>query len=93
MSLLRLVTAIPTIANDLLQLSIPSFNIVIEKIYYLTENFTHVSLKISKTKLLLSMLLNSIQEKIKCRLKAGNSRYYSVQTLLSSSLLDFFLRT
>jgi hypothetical protein len=26
---------------------------------------------------------NSIQEKIKCRLKAGNSCYYSLQTLLS----------
>jgi hypothetical protein len=32
---------------------------------------------------------SSIQEEIKCRLKAGNSCYYSVQTLLS---LDFFLR-
>ena len=30
---------------------------------------------------------NSIQEEIKCRLKAGNSCYYSVQTLLSSRLL------
>ena len=29
---------------------------------------------------------NFIQEKIKCRLKAGNSCYYSVQTLLSSRL-------
>ena len=29
---------------------------------------------------------NSIQEEIKCRLKAGNSCYYSVQTLLSSRL-------
>ena len=27
---------------------------------------------------------NSIHEEIKCRLKAGNSCYYSVQTLLSS---------
>ena len=27
---------------------------------------------------------NSIQEEIKCRLKSGNSCYYSVQTLLSS---------
>jgi hypothetical protein len=27
---------------------------------------------------------NSIQEEIKCRLKAENSCYYSVQTLLSS---------
>ena len=35
---------------------------------------------------------NSIQDKIKCRLKAGNSCYYSVQTLLSllyhSTILD-----
>ena len=27
---------------------------------------------------------NSVQEEIKCRLKAGNSCYYSVQTLVSS---------
>ena len=41
--------------------------------------------------LLLCSLLtnqNSIQEEIKCRLKAGNSCYYSVQTLLSSRLLS-----
>ena len=31
---------------------------------------------------------NSIQEGIKSRLKAGNSYYYSVQTLLSSRLLS-----
>ena len=31
---------------------------------------------------------NSIQEEIKCRLKAGSSCYYSVQTLLSSRLLS-----
>ena len=31
---------------------------------------------------------NSIQEEIKFRLKAGNSCYYSVQTLLSSRLLS-----
>ena len=31
---------------------------------------------------------NSIQEEIKCRLKAGNSNLYSVQTLLSSRLLS-----
>jgi len=30
---------------------------------------------------------NSIQEEIKCRLKLGNACYYSVQNLLSSSLL------
>ena len=31
---------------------------------------------------------NSIQEEIKCRLKAGNPCYYSVQTPLSSRLLS-----
>ena len=31
---------------------------------------------------------NSIQEEIKYRIKAGNSCYYSVQTLLSSRLLS-----
>ena len=31
---------------------------------------------------------NDIQEEIKCRLKVGNSCYYSVQTLLSSRLLS-----
>ena len=31
---------------------------------------------------------NSIQEEIKCRLKARNSCYYSVQTLLPSKLLS-----
>ena len=31
---------------------------------------------------------NSIQEEIKWRLKAGNSCYYSLQTLLSSRLLS-----
>ena len=31
---------------------------------------------------------NSIQEEIKCRLKAGNSCNHSVQTLLSSRLLS-----
>ena len=37
-----------------------------------------------------SLLINQnyIQEEIKCRLKAGNSCYYSVQTLLSSRLLS-----
>ena len=37
-----------------------------------------------------SLLTNqySIQEGKKCRLKAGNSCYYSVQTLLSSRLLS-----
>ena len=31
---------------------------------------------------------NSIQEEIKCGLKVGNACYYSVQNLLSSSLLS-----
>jgi len=31
---------------------------------------------------------NSIEEKIKSRLKSGNACYYSVQNLLSSSLLS-----
>ena len=31
---------------------------------------------------------NSIQEKIKSRLKSGNACYYSVQNILSSSLLS-----
>ena len=31
---------------------------------------------------------NAIQEKIKCRIKAGNSCYYLVQTLFSSRLLS-----
>jgi hypothetical protein len=35
---------------------------------------------------------NSIQEEIKCRLKLGNTRYYSVQNLLSSSLLSKTLK-
>ena len=43
-----------------------------------------------KTFKYLSSLLtnqNSIVDEIKCRLKAGNFGYYSVQTLLSSRLL------
>ena len=31
---------------------------------------------------------NYIQEEIKCRLKAGNSCYYSIQSLLSSRLIS-----
>ena len=31
---------------------------------------------------------NSIHEEIKCKLKAGNSCYYSVQTFLPSQLLS-----
>ena len=34
---------------------------------------------------------NSIQEEIKSRLKSGNACYYSVQNLLSSSLLSKYL--
>ena len=36
---------------------------------------------------------NSIQEEIKSRLKLGNACYYSVQNLLSSSLLSKNLKT
>ena len=41
-------------------------------------------------KYLVSLLINqnSIHGEIKCRLKAGNSCYYSVQILLSSRLLS-----
>jgi len=35
---------------------------------------------------------NSIQEEIKSRLKAGNACYYSVQNILSSSLLSKSLK-
>ena len=35
---------------------------------------------------------NSIQEEIKSRLKLGNACYYSVQNLLSSSLLSKYLK-
>ena len=35
---------------------------------------------------------NSIQEEIKCRLKLGNACYYSVQNLVSSSLLSKTLK-
>ena len=34
----------------------------------------------------------SIHEEIKCSLKAGNSCYYSVQTILSSRLLSKYLK-
>ena len=46
--------------------------------------------KVKTFKYLGSLLTNqnSIQEEIKCRLKVGNSCYYSVQTLLSSRLLS-----
>ena len=42
--------------------------------------------KVKTFKYLGSLLTNQnpIQEEIKCRLKAGNSCYYSVQTFLSS---------
>ena len=46
--------------------------------------------KMKTFKYLGSLLTNQnyILEEIKCRLKAGNSCYYSVQTLLSSRLLS-----
>ena len=42
---------------------------------------------------ILLLILNSIQEEIKSRLKVGNACYYSVQNLLSSSLLSKKLKT
>ena len=47
--------------------------------------------KVKTFKYLGSLLTNqnSIHEEIKCRLKEGNSFYYSVQRLLSSRLLYF----
>ena len=46
--------------------------------------------KVKTSKYLGSLVTNqtSIHEVIKFRLKAGNSYYYSVQTLLSSQLLS-----
>ena len=46
--------------------------------------------KVKTFKYIGSLLINqnSIQEEIKCRLKAGNSCYYSVQRLLSSRFLS-----
>ena len=46
--------------------------------------------KVKTFKYLGSLLINQnyIHEEIKCRLTAGNSCYYSVQTLLSSRLLS-----
>jgi len=35
---------------------------------------------------------NSMQEEIKSRLKSGNASYYSVQNLLSSSLLSTYTK-
>ena len=51
---------------------------------------SHSYEKVKSFKYLGSLLTNqnSIQEEIKCRLKAGNSCYYSVQTPLSSRLLS-----
>ena len=50
--------------------------------------------KVKTFKYLDSLLTNqnSIHEKIKCKLKAGNSCYYSVQTILSSRLLSKYLK-
>ena len=50
--------------------------------------------KVKTFKYLGSLLTNqnSIQKEIKCRLKAGNSCYYSVQTLLSFQLLSMNLK-
>ena len=50
--------------------------------------------KVETFKYLGSLLINQnfIQEEIKCKLKAGNSCYYSVQTLLSSRLISTNLK-
>ena len=52
------------------------------------------TITILKYLLLVSLLTNqnSIHVEIKCRSKAGNSCYYSVQTLLSSRLLSKILK-
>ena len=51
---------------------------------------SHSYEKVKPFKYLGSLLTyqNSLQEEIKCRLKAGNSYYYSVQTLLSFRILS-----
>ena len=54
------------------------------KVNFLCTDFTFII----KMGLFLLTNQNYIQEEIKCRLKAGNSCYYSVQTLLSSGLLS-----
>ena len=48
------------------------------------------SQKVKKFKYLGSLLTNqnSIQEETQCRLKVGNSCYYSVETLLPSRILS-----
>ena len=50
--------------------------------------------KVKNLKYLGSLLSNqnTIQEEIKCRLKAQNSVYYLVQTLMSSGLLCKYLK-
>ena len=63
------------------------------KLAYILQHMKIVSNSYEKVKIfkyLGSLLTNqsSIQEEIKCRLKAGNSCYYSVQTLLSYRLLS-----
>ena len=68
-------------------------NIII--LFYIIAN-AHIKIgsnsyeKVETFKYLGSLLTNqnSIQEEIKRRLKAGNSCYYSVQTLLSSRLFS-----
>ena len=60
------------IANELIRIGSNSYE-KLKTIKYLGSLVTHQ---------------NSIQDEIKCRLKAGNSCYYSVQTLLSSRLFS-----
>ena len=56
--------------------------------------FSNSNEKVKIFKYLSSLLTNqnSSQEKIKCRLRAGNSCYYSVQTILLSRLLSMNLK-
>ena len=65
---------------------------------YLSEQYTKYTVYFEDVKVpstnppnetkLCCLVWYSIQEEIKCRLKVGNSCYYSVQTLLSSRLLS-----
>ena len=53
-----------------------------------TDNSSFESVEEFKYLVTISTNQNYIQEEIKCGLKVGNACYYSVQNLLSSSLLS-----
>ena len=55
-------------------------NIKINNSFEMVEQFIYLGTTLTNQ--------NSIQEEIKSRLKSGNACYYSVQNLLSSSLLS-----